>query len=134
MNAVINQVKKEIGAGKIELYGWSGGGVVAALLAARRQDVVEIVTLAANMDHELWTRMDKLTPLSGSLNPADLTDVLENIPQRHFVGTDDVVVAPAVVKSYVDRMQDKSRTRIIMLNGYDHDCCWVDNWPAILKN
>jgi len=134
MNAVINQVKKEIGASGIELYGWSGGGVVAALLAARRNDVVEIVTLAANLDHQFWTRMDKLTPLYGSLNPADLTHVLEIISQRHFVGTDDVVVAPAVVRSYVGRMKDKSRTRIIMLNGYDHDCCWVDNWPAILGN
>ena len=133
MDAAVQRFKTTTGVRQIVLVGYSGGGVVAALLAARRTDVAELVTIAANLDQEYWTRADNLTPLRGSLNPADFTRILQNIPQRHFVGADDDVVSPRVVDAYVRRMEDRSRTRVVMLKGFDHDCCWVENWPGLLE-
>ena len=132
VDTAIEQVKRLTGAKSLVLIGYSGGGVVAALLAARRTDVAELITIAANLDHAEWTRQEGLTPLSGSLNPADFTDRLQTIRQTHFVGDDDDVVSPRVVDSYLRRMADRSRTRVITVDGFDHDCCWVENWPNVL--
>jgi hypothetical protein len=133
IGTAIDQVKASTGARRLVLIGYSGGGVIAALLAARRNDVAELVTIAANLDHGYWTRLGRLTPLRGSLNPADDTARLQEIRQTHFVGSGDDVVSPRVVDAYVRRMTDRSRTRVVVLKGFDHDCCWVDNWPGLLS-
>ncbi len=133
MGAAIDRVKRTAGARRLVLIGYSGGGVVAALLAARRDDVAELVTIAANLDHAYWTRLEELTPLHGSLNPADFTERLQKVPQRHFAGGDDDIVPPVIINAYVRRMTDRSRTRVIVLREFDHDCCWTENWPDLLK-
>jgi pyrimidine operon attenuation protein/uracil phosphoribosyltransferase len=132
-NQAIQRVKEKAGARSVRLVGWSGGGVIAALLALRRNDVEEIITLGANLDHAYWTRMDRLTPLYGSLNPADYAKTLQNISQRHFIGANDVVVSPRVVKSYINKMSDTSKTKFTILENFDHDCCWVEHWPQLLN-
>lgn len=132
MEATINRIKQQMGARTLKLIGFSGGGTIAALLAARRDDIDEIVTLGANLDHAYWTAMDRLSPLTGSLNPADFTQQLQKIPQRHFIGADDVVVHPRVVQSYINKMNDRSKTKLFVLKGFDHDCCWVKNWPQMI--
>ena len=133
VDEAIEQAKAESGATRLALIGVSGGGVVAALLAARRDDVERITTLAANLDHAAWTRHHDVSPLTGSLNPADLTERLQRVPQTHFVGADDEIVPPLVVESYLARMSDRARTRMIVVPDFDHDCCWVDAWPALLS-
>jgi hypothetical protein len=45
--------------------------LVASLVAARRHDVVRLVTVAGNLDHLAWTTLHGVSPLTGSLNPAD---------------------------------------------------------------
>jgi len=133
MGQAIDQAKRARRARRLVLIGYSGGGVIAALLAARRTDVDELVTIAANLDSALWTRLDDLTPLVGSLDPVDFVDELQTVRQRHYVGTDDDVVPASVVRSYIRRLPDRSRTRLIVLEGFDHDCCWIENWPALLE-
>lgn len=132
MGLALDRMKRTSGARRLVLIGFSGGGVVAALLAAQRADVEKLVTIAANLDHQYWTRTDDLTPLWGSLNPVDFAAKLGRIPQVHFVGAKDRVVPAAVVDSYVRRLADRSKTRVIVLKDFDHDCCWIDNWPELL--
>jgi hypothetical protein len=50
-NAAIDALKNRAGASKLVLIGYSGGGAVAALVAARRHDVVQLITVAGNLDH-----------------------------------------------------------------------------------
>ncbi len=133
LSEAIDQAKERLKARRITLIGYSGGGVAAALLAARRADVDMLITIAANLDHAYWTRIDGLTPLYGSLNPIDFINTLQRIPQRHFIGADDEVVSPSVVDSYVRSMTDRSNTRVIVIKGIDHDCCWIEKWPALLN-
>jgi pimeloyl-ACP methyl ester carboxylesterase len=47
----VSVLMQRVGADKLVLVGYSGGGAVAALVAARRIDVVELVTVAGNLDH-----------------------------------------------------------------------------------
>jgi pimeloyl-ACP methyl ester carboxylesterase len=117
----------------VVLVGYSGGGAVAALVAARRDDVARLITVAANLDHAAWTTHHRLAPLRGSLNPADLAQRLEVLPQVHLAGAKDRVVPPAIAESYLGRMDDRSRARLVVVEGADHDCCWVAAWPDLLR-
>jgi hypothetical protein len=42
--------------------------------------------VAGNIDHRAITAHRKVTPMEGSLNPADVADRVRSIPQTHFVG------------------------------------------------
>ena len=105
---------------------------MAALIAARRDDVVGLFTVAANLDHDLWSRRHNLSPLIDSLNAADVAVLVEDIPQVHFVGTEDTNVTRAEVDAYVARMADPALVDVVVVPGYNHTCCWVENWPGLL--
>ena len=132
MDQAVDQLKVKSGAGRIRLVGFSGGGTVAALLSFIRDDVTELITISANLDHEYWTNLDGSSPLHGSSNAADIADSISHIPQRHFVGLRDEIVPPKVADSFLSRIHDPKNARIVKLEGFDHNCCWVDHWPAIL--
>ena len=131
ISLAIDRYKAMVGAGEVELVGFSGGGTVAALIAARRPDIVGLTTVASNLDHAAWTAHHDLTPLRGSLNPADFAHQLEAVPQVHLAGEDDDVVPPAIIESYIGRMADHSRTRLIVMSDFGHDCCWSRLWRQL---
>ena len=132
LDTAVDSLKREAGASRIRLVGVSGGGTLAALIAARRDDVVGLVTVAANLDHDLWSRRHNLSPLIDSLNAADVAVLVEDIPQVHFVGTEDTNVTRAEVDAYVARMADPALVDVVVVPGYNHTCCWVENWPGLL--
>ena len=133
MDAAVAEAKRRSGAARVSLFGFSGGGAIAALVAARRTDVARLVTVAAALDHARWTTDDEVSPLFRSLNPADEANKLQAVPQVHFVGLRDRVVPPAVVESYVARMSDRSQVRIVRIPGYRHECCWEDDWRSLVE-
>lgn len=130
---IIDSVKKRMQVHKIGLVGYSGGGVIAALLAARRDDVVWLVTVASNLDHRLWCAEHKVTPLKDSLEPKEFGMKLKNIPQIHFIGGRDQTVSQEVVQSYINAMPDKKLIKIVVEDQFDHHCCWQKVWPELLK-
>lgn len=133
MSEAIDTALRRTGAQKLVLIGYSGGGAVAALLAASRRDVIRLITIAGNLDHHAWTKAEKLTPLYGSMNPADHTDRLLNVDQTHFVGGKDKVVPPLSVFTYRDRFPPRRRPIVKVMENFDHDCCWLEAWPRLLR-
>ncbi len=132
-NQAIDQIKHRFKVNKFILVGYSGGGAVACLVAARRTDVARLITIAGNIDHRAWTMGNHLSPLLGSLNPADEWMYLQNIPQTHYVGGKDQVIGEYVARSFVSHFSDNQTRSIIIIPEYDHHCCWIEKWPA-LKN
>src|SRR5690606_9834760 len=55
LDQALDQLKARSGARHLRLVGYSGGGVLATLLAQRRDDVSELVTLAAPLAVNEWT-------------------------------------------------------------------------------
>ena len=130
MDEGLSALKVAYHAKRIRLIGYSGGGVIAALLAARRSDIVEFITLASNLDIDYWTRIHRVTPLRGSLNPARI-ESLAAVTQVHFVGEDDKTVPAGVVQSYLQSIGLASAGRLRRIPGMAHDCCWSEIWPDL---
>lgn len=121
-NLAVDKLKMLTGASQIRLFGYSGGGAVASLIAAQRNDVVELITVAGNLDHQAWTAHHGLTPLFGSLNPVDVKNQIAHIPQQHFIGEKDQVIPVVVLKRFIENAP--STTQVKIIQGADHHCCW----------
>lgn len=139
-DAVIDSISRALdrllaatGANRLELVGFSGGGAIATLIAARRQDVINLRTVGANLDTQLWTTQSGVSPLQGSLNPVDFARKLAKMPQLHIIGTDDEVVGRAVLESYRARSGRAACVTIVALAGMRHVDNWRDSWPALLR-
>lgn len=125
--AFLDRLKETSGARTLRLAGYSGGGVLAALLAERRSDVEGLVTVASPLAVAEWTAWHQATPLSGSLDPA--ADVKPLPPATHFVGGRDSVVPPHVVAPFAARSGGGLRT----VPEFDHQCCWSRDWRRLLE-
>ncbi|MEE4355147.1 MAG: hypothetical protein V2I97_01680 [Desulfococcaceae bacterium] len=130
-NNILDKFRAKHDIKKYGLIGFSGGGTLAALLAAFRSDISWLVTVCANLDHAAWTAYHGVSPLVHSLNPADFTDKLQLIPQIHFAGEKDSIVPETVIRSYRKRMSDPAFTKIAVIPGYGHHCCWTKNWKQL---
>ena len=117
----------------LQLVGYSGGGAVAALVAAQRHDVLGLRTLAGTLDHGLWTRRQLVDPLYGSLNPADVAAALSSLPQLHFVGGLDTVMPREVTESYLARQAPGGCAELVNVAGASHANGWVNAWPSLLQ-
>lgn len=134
MNLAVNAIKQAARADRIRLYGYSGGGVVAALLAAQRNDVVFLSTVASPIDHASWTRFNGFTPLRPALYPIQSARETAGVPQIHFAGTDDDVVARQFIETFVAQVVAAGgQARIVDVPGADHDCCWARRWPELSR-
>lgn len=133
MNDAMDQLKSTGKYQSLELVGYSGGGTMALLLAAHRDDIHSIRTIAGNLDHKWLNEYHHLTPLAGSLNPPDFTDHLASIPQQHFFGEDDRIVPVGVYQSYRSAFQDARCLGMTVVSGADHGTGWRENWQHCLE-
>ena len=101
------------------------------LLAARRNDVKVVTTLAGNLDVDAWTAAHGYSALTGSLNPASEPPLPANIRQYHLRGSLDNTITDNMIRPTVNRQKN---ARLLTLKGIDHSCCWAENWPYFLEN
>lgn len=124
----LTQLKASSGARKLQLVGYSGGGVIAVLLGMRRDDVQHVVTVAAPLALNDWVAWHSLSPLADSLDPMRQTGARPTPNSVHFVGGRDRIVPAAIVERFVRT----NGGRIETVAGFDHDCCWVRDWQRLL--
>jgi len=127
MTDAIRQVVHHADARKIVLVGYSGGGTLAVLIAERLDNVAAVITISANLDTESWTNQQQYLPLEQSLNPAKSTHE-HPWPEIHLHGARDSVVPTATTAGYFQRYP---AAKPVIIDRYDHVCCWVDRWPNL---
>lgn len=130
MDAALDAALARFGGRGVHLTGYSGGGAIAALLAARRDDVLSLRTVAGNLDHAAVNRRHGVSPLSGSLNAIAVAGRLARLPQVHFAGAEDDVVPPAIAQGFAAAAGPCARAAVVP--GVSHGLGWAARWPALL--
>ncbi|HEY4374538.1 MAG TPA: alpha/beta hydrolase [Burkholderiales bacterium] len=128
MRAAVDDLVRTTRARHVTLIGHSGGGAMAALLAEERKDVACLVSVASPLDIDAWVKAIDVSPLRTSINPSDRAGRLRKVPQVHFTGSKDDVVPPATIARFLRAVPQAREERI---EGFDHDCCWVDQWVKL---
>ena len=123
----LDQLKMEYGNTQFELVGYSGGAAVALLLAARRNDIHSVYTLAGNLSPQRWTEQLRLSPLSGSLEPSHYKAQLRHIPQRHLSGAEDKVIPSNLALDWQQTLASPC-LEVISLPSVDHHTGWAQAW------
>lgn len=126
---ILAKISRQHGVEQLRLVGFSGGGGVVALLAAEIKEeysIVDVRTVAGNLDHRLWTQQLALIPMNGSLNPADIAEQIRDIPQRHFMGVNDRVIPASLYDSF------KSKSKVSnCVNKSLHQATHVRGWAEL---
>lgn len=133
IDAMVAALRAHLGsqpARRVVLIGYSGGGTIARLMAAELPQVSRVITLAANLDIDLWADLNGYTRLDGSLNPATQPRLGHGVAEHHHAGARDTRVPPAVLRAYAQR---HPHARVTEIAGFDHVCCWVEQWPELLR-
>lgn len=126
----VREARRLSGAKQVSLIGYSGGGVLALLIAERLEHVASVVTIAANLDTDAWTEHHQYLPLSQSLNPSRSKHE-HPWPEWHLQGANDVTVPSATTAAYFARYPQARRQ---VIESYDHTCCWLRDWEQLSKN
>jgi predicted esterase len=134
VNSMVTALKRYIkqhNISKVNLFGFSGGGTLAMLLAPQLKEVNAVITLAGNLDTDAWTTHHGYSPLFGSLNPALQPALPTNIQQFHYIGEDDKNILIKLIKPVIEQQKN---ARLIVIKQTDHHCCWLNHWQKILES
>ena len=129
MTGMIEQLRADQGAASIEIYGHSGGGTLAVLIAHRLPGVARVVTLAGNLDTDAWTRYHGYAPLAGSLNPVRQGKLPGSVLQLHLAGSADRTVPAWLIVGAAPLL---GSANAVVLPGVTHTVGWNEHWPAVL--
>lgn len=129
MTAVLTRELERLNVQSVNLYGHSGGGALALLLAEKIPAVVRILTLAGNLDTEAWINHHGYSQLYTSLNPASRAALPDRIEQIHLVGAKDSNIPPSLVTSWVKQQKNSYG---VEYEEFDHGCCWSNIWQDVL--
>jgi hypothetical protein len=125
----LNSYARENGYSKLVLIGYSGGGVIATMMACHLPYQTTLVTIAANLDVAAWTQLHGYSPLTLSLDPAKDFFPCRGLTQYHFAAADDWIVPPQTAAKFFER----THSRLNIFANADHNCCWSKKWQEILS-
>jgi hypothetical protein len=135
INEVITNVKNLINSKNpdIHLIGYSGGATVAGIIAASRNDIKSLTTIAGNLDHDMVSDFHQTTKLDQSLNLIDFAEKISNISQIHYIGEKDQVIPSYITKIFVTKINYFNKNNIakyVILKNIDHYNGWVSFWKT----
>lgn len=128
LNSALDIIKARHAAKELELVGYSGGGTLALLLAAHREDVIQVQTLAGNLSPTVWAEMVGVSAMSSAIDPLDYGEKLSALRQRHLAGGDDVIVPPLLMDEFLKRLPEADCMETAALEGVTHAGGWEQAW------
>lgn len=121
IEAQYDAIKQIVGNNRVVLVGFSGGAQIAGLVGVYKQGLVveKIITIAGNLDHKSWVDYHNLSKFDKSLNLADYYDDFIKIPQVNYVGENDDIVPPFLVKEFI-----RNDDLVVRIEGATHNSGW----------
>lgn len=117
------------------LVGYDGGANIAAVLAAKRADVLSLRTVAGNLNpgHESSNLIHR--PLaSNAVLASNHAQDLVLVPQHHFIGAADEYIQPGVYHSFRQMLGLSECVHYSLVTDADHTRGWVEKWPELLTH
>lgn len=133
MNEALEVFASRYPGAKLDMVGYSGGGNIAALLAARRKDVRSLRTVAGNLDVAWVNTMHNVTPMPNAISAIDRAAELRTLPQIHYSGDADKTVPVDVARRF-QQVVGGNCIRVEVVSGMTHSADWAAIWPQLLKN
>jgi pimeloyl-ACP methyl ester carboxylesterase len=133
LDAAITQLKTQAAAQRLNLIGYSGGAAMALLIAAQRNDIASVRTIAGNLDTEAFTRHHQVTPLAPESNPLSHAEALAKIPQIHWLGENDNTIPPPLAYRYANAVGQGNCTRLQTVANATHSSGWEKRWIDYLN-
>ncbi|WP_167730690.1 alpha/beta hydrolase [Terasakiella sp. SH-1] len=124
-------IKKKTKNEGFHLVGFSGGGAIATLLAAKRTDIKSIRTIAGNLDHVSLNAYRKVSALNGSLNPMNIVGDIQAIPQIHYSGSEDKVVPQWIATNFLRKANNANCMSTHLVSGAAHMQGWEEAWSLL---
>ncbi|SCW72010.1 hypothetical protein SAMN05216370_3120 [Pseudomonas peli] len=131
MNQAVSHYAGRLPGQPVHLIGYSGGGAVAVLIAARRIDIASLRTVAGNLDHVEVNQLHNVSAMPASLNPIDFARMVSDIPQIHFSGARDSVVPTVITQNFVTATAGKC-AQIQVIPDMAHDGDWAHVWLRLV--
>ena len=132
MNSALDQLKHKGSYQTLELVGYSGGATIALLLAARRDDILNVRTIAGNLDPAFTNTFHIVSPMPSALNPANFTNALTTVPQVHFFGEKDRIIPEQISAHYQQQFVRKDCLSRVAVPEANHAKGWQKRWQAYL--
>ncbi|MGE4313837.1 MAG: alpha/beta fold hydrolase [Pseudobdellovibrionaceae bacterium] len=132
MSAALDNIRANRHVTGFHVIGFGGGAAVAIGLAAQRQDILSIRTVAGILDTVYYANLNKKPYPANSINPIDIAPQVAHIPQRHFVGQQDPEVPPALFHSFDQAMGQPSCSDVSIVDNATHQQGWAEQWKVLL--
>jgi len=136
-NAAVSQALDTLKAAHkfygFNLVGFASGAAVAALVAAQREDILSLRTVAGHLDTVVYARLRDLPPPDKATNPAGVAPRLLPLAQKHFIGGRDTVVSAAIGNSYIEASGRADCLSLTVVEKAAHTEGWAEVWPDLLE-
>ena len=132
-NTALDDIANRYNIKTFNVIGYSGGGALATLLAAKRSDIVSLRTVAGILDHNAYTTLHGSPAMTKSINPLIEAASLTKMPQYHFIGGRDNIVPPTIIHSFMQSMPPTNCIQTMLVQEAKHSTGWVDKWPELLE-
>ena len=130
---LLNEIKLRYDITEFNLIGYDGGANIAAALAATRNNVASLRTVAGNLVPSMIYGNTGAVIDADSITADKIAAGLAKIPQHHFIGAGDTVAPPSVYHSFRQSMGESSCVHYTLVQDADHERGWVEKWPELLK-
>ena len=132
-NTALNNIRGYHNVSGFHVVGYDGGAVIAAVLAAQREDVLSLRTVAGILDTQCYVHSDNPPHSGQSLSAVDIAPQLANTPQHHFIGQIDEQVPPAIYHSFEQAMGESTCTHMTIVPDASHEDRWVEQWKQLRR-
>lgn len=122
-DSLLNHLQEKFPKSRWRLIGYSGGGVIALALQARRQDIKQVITVASPVDLDAWTQFHGLSQIEKpAYSPMGTAQTIRSL--HHLAGGKDRVLPISVAKAGAARYGGQ----LFEFPDFDHECCWLGIW------
>ncbi len=129
----IDQLKIFHHADNIVLSGFSGGAYIAMVLAAKRQDVRVVNTIAGLLDPDEWTDYQDISSIYAPMNFKSIVAATPNVQFFHACSVEDEIIPCELQEKILSNFQHSEITnhRLFKVGDVGHGDVWRESYSRL---